>query len=490
MTIVIGEAFQHVERTLIGCRPNTSSVKPVHIANGLFRNILGYTTDTGMLNRFVFVAKKKDGAIPSGHELASIYGELLDNNRLMPEDIQESDIAELRSFLRKVVDADGGVYLHSQDMESYSAGFSGFISRDRVAQDGGELVAELLRLNNSQLYTSIERTIESPRDVITALSLPTLSINQREWVPSFDASTAQFLNKPLPGVPASLLAGLLKAADCLAEHVNLHPNKLVGLRTIVLYACFVVIRHLALLESYYVPNAERRILPFLLDFSPSERHPVARASVMTYTLVCQSISRFYAWALGEYLRTNRLFSIEALRQEPIPAYTQTSASSRERNEAERREIWELAKGESHNSEDPYSVFGQALHDIMALEASGNPIAYLRQLGLRSGLLRPPDNFHPSKRFAVQQDMLEVLVRGAVKPGECIDLPSLQARFLERYGVIIGGRREDEANLVGIGAYQADSNALADNLKAFATRLSRLGFAKLLADGVLRVELEG
>ena len=66
MTIAIEAAREKVEKQFIGFSPSTNSIKPVHIANGMFRAILKRTTDTTTLNRFV-VSRKENGQVPKGH---------------------------------------------------------------------------------------------------------------------------------------------------------------------------------------------------------------------------------------------------------------------------------------------------------------------------------------------------------------------------------------------------------------------------------------
>jgi hypothetical protein len=67
---------------------------------------------------------------------------------------------------------------------------------------------------------------------------------------------------------------------------------------------------------------------------------------------------------------------------------------------------------------------------------------------------------------------------------------LKERLWTHYGLIIGGRPVDEERLLALGIYQADSTALEQNSRRFARQLSRLDFARMLADGVLQVTLEG
>ena len=485
MPIAIEEARERIEEQYIGFSPSTNSVKPVHIANGLFRAVVGTTANTSLLNRFVF-SQKNNGQIPRGHELEKIYALLRDEDHLDEYDVKEADIARLRMLLKKVVGADGAVF--TDGMESYSAGNIGFISRDRIGQDGGELIAEWLNQNKSPLRDNIEATLRLSDDSITLLAAPLLSTELQEWVPSrFDYSRVFFLNRPVPATATALLNGLIEASKCLSLHLSSHPNKLFRLRLAVLFSSFTLVRHLANMEVYNVTKTRDAVLPFLLDFSERGTEPVARASAMTYTLVCQSVARFYAWAFGKYL--NKYYSFDELRREGTPVYKKGTIKKAADIKSELKEIWKLAIKEAKNDKHPFTVCGQALYDMMALQASGHPIGYLRNLGHRSGLLYPPVNTQPTKRFLPEHDMLETLLRGAVKPGEVIDLPTLQSRFWERYGLIIGGRPEDEQKLLEFDIYQADNNSLVENRNRFANLLDRLGFATLLADGVLQVKME-
>lgn len=476
------ERQKYIEARLIGFGPNTSSVKPVHIANGLFRTAIGTTFDTELLNQFVFW-QKNNGDVPPGHELDAIYDTLSSSRRLDSMEVQKDELARLRVLLKGILNADDGVYMHRDRMESYSAGFVGFISEDRIAQDGGELIAEWLRVCQSPLLGYAKQALSKNDDVITNLCLPLLDTAGKNLINSFDPDL-QFLynSSALPAPPKKLWEGLAKSAETLSQHLGKHPNKLFGLRLVTLFASFVLIRHLACLETYYVPGAGDKIVPFLLDFSTDAKEPVARASLMSYILTCRSISRFYTWAFGECLK--QYYTPEQLGSASPPTYRNKNLS------LEAKEIWELALLDIEQGNDPFSVCGQALYDVMAREAEGNPITYLRQLGHRSGLLWPPTNSQPAKRFVAQQDMLETLIRGVVNPGETVGLSALQDRLWEHYGIVVGGRAEDEERLVNAGVYQADSTALRENRTRFAARLSDLDFAHMLADGVFQVTLEG
>lgn len=475
------ERQSHIDEKFVGFSPNTASVKPVHIANGMFRAIIGRTFDTEFLNQFVFW-QKNNGEVPRGHELEAIFDNLKDNNRIDTAEIKKDDIKRLRVLLKDILNADSGVYMHRDRMESYSAGYQGFLSEDRIAQDGGEFIAEWLKVRNSPLLDYVRQKLITDDDAITYLCTPLLGEPLKTVPNSLNSNLSCIYHyDKLPLAPMNLWQGLTRSAEILSTHLFNHPNKLFGLRLTTLFASFVLIRHLSCLESYYVPGADDNIIPFLLDFSDDSKEPVARASLMSYTLVCQSISRFYGWAFAERLK--QITTPEQLPNEPLPTYRNKKLSP------EASEIWQLALQDIQQSRDPYIVGGQALYDAMAQDAQANPIIYLRQLGHRSGLMWPPVNTQPSKRFVVQQDILEMLIRGVVKPGESVNLSTLLDRLWENYGIVIGGRALDEERLLIRGIYQADSTALKENQRRFAERLSGLDFAHMLADGVLQVTLE-
>lgn len=478
MPLTIQSIRADIDKTYVGLNPDTTNVKPVHIANGLLRTLVGRTADTRLLNAFV-VPHKNDGTVPEGHELETIYQWLLDQGRILPADVSKADLRKLRPLLRKVVNADEGVYLHRDQMESYTAGFQGFLSKDRIAQTGGELVAAWLQKVQSPLAECALQSISECDDPITLLSLPLLQDEFVSHTPKMDCHELPFLNAEIPAEFQDLWNGLAEAARTLSQHLVSHPNKLLRLRMITLFACLVLVRHLTCLEGYYV-SGSNRVLPLLLDFSAHHDDPVAKASTMTYTYASQSLVRFYAWAFGRYLE--HYYSPSELTTADYPAYKGTPSN-------DGKEIWDLARKEVGSSDQPYIVAGQALYDILAIEAEADPVRYLRQLGLRCGLLWPPENLRPAKRFAVQQDLLEVLLRATVEPGTVVDMPTLQERLWKRFGILVGGRSEDTERLVSAGVYQADADSLRSNRSRFAARLGDLGFARLLADGVLQVQLE-
>lgn len=480
----IEEARQAVEKRYVGFSPSSSSIKPVHIANGMFRMLMERKADTSRLFKFAYTNNEK-GQIPRGHDISTVYANLAESSVIDSEAIKINELSKLRIFAKKIISADSAVF--GQSMASYTAGFKGFVSGDTIAQDSGELIAAMFSRLCPEYADTIKEWLEDDNDILSVFFKPVLSEGSSSADSKFSYDDQHLFFNRLEEIPASyreLLNGSAIAFGTLSRHLKAFPNKLVSLRSTVLLACFLLIRHMSCLEGYYTGISNAKPIPILLDFSQDRNEPIARASMMNYTLICQSVARFYAWAFGKHLSEE--FSIDELLAEAVPEYKGKQAD---------KEIWELAKDDIRtyrgikSDEELYTIMGAAVYDMLALEASSNPVACMRQIGVRGGIFYPPVNTQPTKRFILQQDILEMLVRGAIDPGDTIDIQTLQNNMWDRYGIIIGGRHEDEAILKEHGIYQADGNALKENCNRFVEFLRNLNFARLMADGVLQIELE-
>jgi hypothetical protein len=471
----VREWYDEIGTRWIGFTPNTHSVTPVHVANGMYRVVLGRSVDTKLLFRFVF-SKTHKGEVWRGHEIASVYDHLVQEGGIDSDEVSQDAVAAFRPLLKSVVAADEAVY--GDRMQSYTAGAAEFVTNDTIAQKGGEFIAVWLAQAVPSLRSTIEEALKSPDDTLSILCAPLTTSEVRE---SFDGPAAgALLTEPENLAAAALWRGLAAAGMTLDQHILAHPSKLTRLRSAVTFSSFALVRYLTALEAAHVPGV--LVPPFLLDFTDDPGGPVRQASQLSYTRACNAMGRFYAWAFGKLLlEAHPLEDLRGMRE--VPPVT----NSKERPDAIAA-IWASATDEALSSDDPASVYGAALYDIAAYDKFANPVPYFRALGHTCGLLRPPANRQPNKHFAPQEELLDVLIRGVVSPGESVDLGALQDRLWERYSVVVGGRAADDAILRDAGIFQADSNALRINRERFATRLRALDFATPLADGVLHVHV--
>lgn len=480
-----------IETRYIGFSPNTTRVKPVHLANGMFRVLLCARYDTSRLFRFIY-STLKDGSTLPGCETATIYEQLVAAHAIQA-DRQQPDILShvhaLRKHLFSIVSADRAVYVGSvprtatqsiDRMDSYSAGAAPFVSHDRIGQDGGEFLAAWLQRDAPSFASVVRAALTQLDDPITILAAPLLDeTTASSYVP--DVSTTIALGDACPASLQHAMRCLGATAECLAGHLAVHPNKLARLRMSMLLGSLLLIRYLADLEHLWEPGSQRARPIFLLDCSTGDGDPVRAASQRSYMLICQSVTRFYSWMFAEHLRS---YAIDDLMQQ-MPSY---AGKKRPADRQTIEEIWQAATEDQHDAADPYRIYGQAVYDILALLAEATPVLYMRHLGIRCGLFWPPYNLQPTKQLAVRQDLLEVLIRSVARQGDVLTLDVLQERLWQSFGVIIGGRPEDLELLIRQGIYQADSQALEQNQAAFVRRLQDLSFARLLADGVLEVQV--
>lgn len=477
-----------IERQYIGFSPNTTNVKPAHLANGMFRVLLQARYDTNRLFRFVYMTLK-DGSPLLGSEPQTIYDQIIDGQHIDAAEVSVEQVGALRASLRKIVSADKAVYVGKAPrtatqaldrMDSYSAGFASFVSSDRIGQDGGEFLASWLQ-RDAPTFTAVYReALNQGDDPITILAMPLLD-TETTSTHTVDFSTTIGLNDTCPPELRHGMARLGAAAERLAGHLRAHTNKLARLRMGMLLSSFLLVRYLADLEHLYRPDTARGRPIFLLDFSTSDDDPIRAASQRSYVFLCQTVTRFYTWMFAQYLT----------EQFPLDTLIENPSYSGKKKTADLQviaEIWQGAVEEQPDAENPYHVYGQAVYDILALLAEATPVQYLRQIGIRCGLFWPPYNLQPTKHMALRQDMLEVLIRSVAGQGDVLTLNDLQDRLWESFGIVIGGRPNDLDSLINAGIYQADSQALEQNQAAFVRHLRDLSFARLLADGVLEVQI--
>ncbi len=356
-------------------------------------------------------------------------------------------------------------------------------------EDAGEFIGGIIRGFCPKLAEYIKQLLDTANDPITLLFEPVLDKdmevftdqNQYEDMPAF---------KDMNEFTENFVQGIKESGMCLLDNLEHHPNPLTKLRLFNFFCIFSLIRYMTLLEAFYCGE---RVRPILLDFSgvsPSFSS-VARASEMSYTQMCKSINRFYAWGYAKWLE-ERGCTKDDLINSDTPIYEEGKTVSKASKE-ELDTLWELAKERANelDGEDMYLAFGETMYDMLALEASSHPVTYLRALGNLSGILYPPDKLHPNKRFVVSQDILEMLLRCCVNSGEIISGMDIRQRLWDRFGIIIGGSQFEMQTLQNSGMIlQIDEDALEDNFASFAATLESMDFAEVMADGILQIRLGG
>ena len=485
---VLHEFRSKVDKEYVGVAPNSSSVKPVHIAQAAFRTIDERYWKLSLLKRLALVSDAK-GKV-HGNELEDVYQELISLG-VLDSSVSELSLQSLRNLMQKALSADKAVYVVdnlADSMISYTAGSKYFLTNSAIFSDAGILMASIIKKESPELANCIKSILEEANDPITKLFEPVLNREEEyELAKETDLSDIPAFKNPSPAMEI-FLKGVKEGANCLAENFKKHSNHLTQLRLFNLFVIFNLIRYLTALASFY---CNEKIRPILLDFShlkPSESS-VPRASEMSYMQMYRSLNRFYAWAYSELLKD---YSIEQIMESSTPVYDRDKPIKGKTNEFDTR--WEMAKKEAlekTSEEEKRLVFGEAIYDMLALEAYSHPIIYMKALGTDSGILYPPVRQHPNKRFVVSQDVLEMLLRCTVEPNAVITEDELRSRLWDRFGIVIGGRPDDLEKLQSNDVIlQVSEDALESNFQSFAKTLQSMVFADQMADGILRIRLGG
>ena len=488
--LYLREARNAVDKKYVGFAPNGSSIKPVHIAGGSLRAIYGAYNRTMSIKHMALVSDSK-GNVPVGNDPTTIYAHLSEEEKI-EDSISENSMESMRNVMQRLLSADKGVYVVKglkDGMISYSAGSKYFLTAKAMYEDAGEFIGSVIENNCPELALYIKELLDEGNDPITLLFEPVLedemevysSQNRYEDLPAFislNQNTKWFVD------------GIKVSGECLLSNLKRHPNPLTQLRLFNFYCIVSLIRYMTLLESFYCGETIR---PLLLDFSGKSPSfsSVARMSEMSYTQMYKSINRFYAWGYAEWLN-EKGFSKKDLLESDTPIYEKDKPVSKASKE-ELDALWSMAKERAVklDGNEMYLAFGETMYDMLALEASSHPVTYIRALGTTAGVLYPPDKLHPNKRFVVSQDVLEMLLRCSVEPGEIISGMEIRQRLWNRFGIVIGGSQFEMQKLQSSGMIlQTDEDALEENFSLFASTLESMDFAEVMADGILQIRMGG
>jgi len=483
-TIYLKKMREKVDERFVGFKPNGSSVKPVHIYSGASRMIYGASINTQGIKRLSYVSDAK-GKTPKNNTLDKVKEMLFEKDSL-DEEIRDDSLMAFRNMLQKLLASDNGVFSGTDDsMVSYSAGSKYFITGYALYEDAGEFVGSVVNKYCQKLSKHIKMLLDNVDDPISILFEPVAETENKGLV-SDHLDEIEIFSNPTSQFEA-FITGITEASECLLEHLKSHPNQLTQLRIFNFFCIYILIRYLSLLEAFYCGENGR---PFLLDFSGESSSSVARASVMSYTQIHRSISRFYAWGYAQCLKADGMTKSDLMSMDP-PMLDEKGKTKAGKDELLR--MWDLAKidAEPLDDDEALLVFGTTIYDMLALEASSHPVVYLRQIGTHAGLLYPPTNLHVNKRFVVSQDMLEMIMRSCVTPDETLTGAELKQRMWERFGIVVGGDEFDIQRIQSTGSIiSADIDALRSNFAKFADTLEAINFADIMADGILQIRLGG
>lgn len=457
-------------------------VKPVHIANGVSRVLCGKVLNNLGIKKIALVVSKK--GIP-GFSTQDVFQELLDEDRI-ESDVKMEDFDATRRIIQKMLDADSGVFIDrykSDHMLSFSLSSKYFVTKFAVYEDAGEFIGQVIKVACPDLADYIRDLLDEASDPISQLFIPVQNDEVASEFDGEDVFAQLFPVSERNNKTSAFIESIRTSGTCLLHNLQKEPNTLTQLRLFNLFCIFSLFRYISYLEAF---SCDSKIPPILLDFSGSNGS-VADASSGTYANIRRSLSRFCSWAHSNILEQN--YSISELKHMGAPI-RKTGAVSKETKEAI-ASMWKMVQEEIAPLEDDsvYTIVGRTINNILARESDFHPGNYLRAVGLLSGLLYPPNS--SNNRFVISQDVLEMLLMSTVEPGETVPGKDIRERLWNSCGIIVGGSSFEECIIQESGLnLQSDSDALETNFGLFSATMESLGFADVMADGILQIHLGG
>ncbi|MCA9693583.1 MAG: hypothetical protein KC636_28565 [Myxococcales bacterium] len=482
----IGEVLYRVYDEEVGWRLTSTSIKPVHLANGLARAAQGAYYEASDLNKLL-VWTKSSRELPERTLDALLRTEL--NDAIGCFDGDPKGFERLRRYARGLLNAEKAAF-PSAEKSSYAITTGRMVTRDSNDRGLGDFIARTI--DGTGLDETLRELLASkqPHDPLSALIWPALSGDERPY----DVSAK---SKRRRRRRSSFDQELSAAAECLASHERRHGNHLRTMQRVVHFACAAIF---ARAHALAAEDQLAKRTPALIAMSERRRSDLAHASERSLEL---GFDRFEAW-LAERLAA-LIEDEEPLKQGERPITASSDARTVRRqfkrigsakgggrapsdDDIElRMSLWREAK----LRDEELTPARQIAHALVAAQrfqsASGPPRAFIQALCRKAGLLYP--HFQGAtlrKRVKPSVPMLDALVQSCVSASELVPLDVLLERLWTRFGLIVGGRRgpgwDDVAVLADAGV-DIDPSELAANTELFVDELASIGLARRYPDDI-------
>ncbi len=496
-SINIIKVFDDIVDRVLGYSPKIE-IKPVHLANGLFRAVHGEFLD----KRDMLVQHK--AFMPSHYPKASDIPEFLQKNKLD------------RQMLHMLLSADKAVF-KDVNFSSYTLTHATHITSDNHDRGTGRWLRAILENENgggqSKALKLLKNLLVEPdsgrSDEISVLTLPLVK-DSKKW-----RQVKLYEQQEHPGSLATdsegnfcdpLLNSICKGFDCLADFSDM-PNagrvdKLSILHRLVTWACFCVYLHLTnsgFMDERMHGDSPRRV-PMLFCVTERPASTLKVASRHSRYWVRRSIDLFFRRQILQYVRTNlvnekingkwctdearqRIDSIEWRRRSGGMKKTKGKIAEFPQKCRDFFDSYHTTAGQS-----PDEAFANAVTDMFDSALSSKPWDVARSLGTRIALLSPTRRPN-HKLYTPRPSFLEVLVRASISQGTEMPLADLAEEWHQHYGILFGALGNENEILEEWDIHAVDREEYSANVDALARLLEMSGYARRYADGVVIVEVK-
>jgi hypothetical protein len=506
----ITRVLDTVFETKVGWNPSTGAVKPVHIANGLFRELTHRRYDTEDVVAFAVPGKKGEAPLPARTYEAMVLSCRDPRLQAFASTAARPRFDRLREAVRGVVAADKAVFPRAA-ASSLTLTCPQMISTDDMDKKVGRFMAALVRGPQPEAPAPLARILlahmadsgpaRQPQDPISFLVWPLLS-HEPTHLEQNTECCAVYASKAL----AEFAGQFVAAADSLAGHEAAQGNRLATLQRGVQFVCLAVLAHAQALAAN--GRLERRSA-LLLAMDAEKGSRLARASELTLLRYYEAFEGWLAAQLSERIRREQPVSTVkdqkhkapaapapmSLHRSSVKAWLKTFADDKgepptEETLQDRMACFEEALAE-HGRERVADVLGETLASCYYQEYSGGgPRPFLQALGKQVGLIFPHGaGRSQEKRVRPSVQTLDVLVKACTPTDRAIPVDEFLQNLWLRFGIVVHGAIDQQQNvheqLVAAGI-EVSPTDLKKNRDDLISHLVEIGLARRYPDNVAYV----
>lgn len=490
-----GDLLRRIYEEEFGFIPVNASMKPVHVANGLHRRLLGVSSDHRPLAEVMrqYVKNQKlrvmEERLSNSDALARYPGMFADLHGNRPTD---ETMTRFRSLVNAALGADDAVY---PSQASFTLSHRKMISSDLSDNGAGDFIAAFLTAGQPQVKPAaadlMQSLLEDDTDPWTTIAWPLLGQTAERDAPLAGAAlnraqrAAPMLSTDSSGrLESPTLRTLREHFEQLAAYEERHGAKLSTLRRLIMFSVFALHVHMARRCGDCLDDGPRP--PILLDLFEGRRRSLRQASAATLQGAFRAMEQLVIHRIHDEVESWCQDGDADAYVSSLPHDSQTAGIRAEYNS-------HLHGSNSLDAlTEAYWITGY--NELKVGQRKGLPSNALLNLGRRAGYLLPYDDRGSGgkehKRYGASAEFAEIIVAATVAPGEPVEWDVFLERLRDSFGIVVGRRADFEIirrnDLHPHGGRQAsisvNENDLRANHVAFRDLIVDIGFAKSYADG--------
>lgn len=469
----------------LGFTPTSNSVKPPHIANGLFREITNEVCDFTDVHEWI-VSERKSKAL-SSEEIILKYKDIL----WQGEKEDPANIKEIRFLLDDIFNPDNTVYpSYPFSVANIS---SHWLVKESVTSEVGlggfifEILAKKIEGKRSPAIELIKQALANDTDDLTKIIKPIIVFPSQEekrevgeeTYPSDEEIRWNDCKKIIRMGFDNLAENMIRTGDS--------KNSLIVLERMVNYSCFAAFYYLININAV---NNGAESSPILID-AGGDIDSIKKASELCYSRAKTSVEDYYIESI------NAILHIEVAKnsKESCEEWMQNMVFSDEEEEEEISNALKSYFGSfCDDGDNPIHALAHALQIVLytfRYKKNSSPSEFCRVLGVRCGLIGPRGNRATVKRYLISSFMLETLTYSILSADDIedgIELKDLSRKFTDAYNILLGADVDNEYQILeSANVAQSTPGDLRGEMSVNAQHIAEtyisMGMAHRYADGV-------